>query len=1052
LQITTWKPENIVVRIFDIGGREIISKKYPVIQGIQAVQLKNLPTGIFIVQVSSQSKSEQIKLISYNNSNSQPEIGSIYPEQVKEPGLITKSAADARLLGYEVYDNIVVRVWPTNAPWELSRGFVMTDEEPLPEEKHTFVFEYVKCEDKCGNVYNTVQIGNQIWMAENLKCPTEKSWIYDNNPNNIENYGLLYTWEDALNNAPVGWHLPTHEEWLEMEENVRITYNDKVPLALKSKVGWLPDENQNSTNGNDASGFNIVPGGARWFYDGSFYASGESAYFWTATKKDSIRATIRKITKSDTTIGAGYSNIDYGFSVRYVKDKTIEEGEVLISGTLDETLLSLLNAENLQIMSMLDSSYVSATGEFEVLNYQNVDEEQIPIFFSENGNFMFGYNPKTTNANIITLDDILYFYFSLFPDIRLKEFQEEDLMNLIINDENYSTLSSLLIESFKNQLSPVDNERFVSTIHESANYIALLLAQNTKSANISLDGDFSFNFDRKGNISWNEDIPLFAAMGFEIRNNNTNELVYGPEMLNPRKVILSVGSIINWGFNKIFSMVKKNPPKSTNLPKEGNYSITLTNGKNEIGNEDNLHSSVYKYNQTIFLADLIAIIIPKNIAEKLMGDCGSAIYSFFTDNTKNFLTQIFLKEKVTPAFVADELKIILLNFIGIVQDCSNGTDYLKTLTKILDGMNVLSKAESVSNLITLAHDFFGSEITGIDTINFYDGFSFGKLEYERLQDNKIFGPKESEHQYKAVIREHKPWYYFDYGLLSTTMIKKDSLSFANGIPFNVAVLDGDTTVIDEKTFPIISMNEGNLKVQFKMGSKDSRVIIEPAFKNSELKSDTISLNVTEDGTDTGTFTDSRDGKVYKTVTIGNQTWMAENLAYLPTVNKPKDDSKSSAYFYVYGYYADNEGNVSVSDAKALASYTQYGVLYNWTAALTACPSGWHLPSYDEWIELQNFLGGIMSAGGKMKESGTTYWNSPNTNATNSSSFSGMPGGYRSGTGSFQFIGESGMWWTSTEESGFPDYAKYFGLWYNQTILDRAFDWKGTALSIRCIKD
>ena len=98
------------------------------------------------------------------------------------------------------------------------------------------------------------------------------------------------------------------------------------------------------------------------------------------------------------------------------------------------------------------------------------------------------------------------------------------------------------------------------------------------------------------------------------------------------------------------------------------------------------------------------------------------------------------------------------------------------------------------------------------------------------------------------------------------------------------------------------------------------------------------------------LTDSRDSKVYKTVKIGNQTWMAENLAYLPAVFPYYDSSESLLRYYVNSY----DGYV-VDQAMANPNYSIYGVLYNWPAALAACPSGWHLPTDAEWTTLTVYL-------------------------------------------------------------------------------------------------
>ncbi len=99
---------------------------------------------------------------------------------------------------------------------------------------------------------------------------------------------------------------------------------------------------------------------------------------------------------------------------------------------------------------------------------------------------------------------------------------------------------------------------------------------------------------------------------------------------------------------------------------------------------------------------------------------------------------------------------------------------------------------------------------------------------------------------------------------------------------------------------------------------------------------------------TGVFTDSRDGNVYKTIQIGDQVWMAENLRYLPGVIESDIGSYGHPFFYVYGYKGSN-----VEKAKATNTYQTFGVLYNWPAANSVCPHGWHLPSDDEWLQLVN---------------------------------------------------------------------------------------------------
>jgi len=188
------------------------------------------------------------------------------------------------------------------------------------------------------------------------------------------------------------------------------------------------------------------------------------------------------------------------------------------------------------------------------------------------------------------------------------------------------------------------------------------------------------------------------------------------------------------------------------------------------------------------------------------------------------------------------------------------------------------------------------------------------------------------------------------------------------------------------------------------------------------------------------ITDSRDANQYATIKVGNQCWMKENLKWLPNVNPSANGSNTSPFYYVFGYQG-----TSVSAAKVSANYNTYGVLYNWPATFNACPQGWHLPSDEEWLVLINYLGGESEAGGKMKTTGTTFWFIPNTGATNSSGFSGLPGGFRDSYGGFVSLRSHCCWYSSSDAWG-------CFLHYDNSNVFNGYYTKDQGFSIRCLKD
>lgn len=206
--------------------------------------------------------------------------------------------------------------------------------------------------------------------------------------------------------------------------------------------------------------------------------------------------------------------------------------------------------------------------------------------------------------------------------------------------------------------------------------------------------------------------------------------------------------------------------------------------------------------------------------------------------------------------------------------------------------------------------------------------------------------------------------------------------------------------------------------------------------------------------------DNCNGKIdedcLQSVTICNQAWMTRNLdvktfrdgTVIPQITDVAQWTNTITPAWCY--YSNTTANG-----------TTYGILYNWFAVngdidgdgdkdKELAPLGWHIPSDAEWKTLSDCLGGMAIAGGPLKEVGIVHWTTPNAGATNSSGFTGLPGGFRNSAGSFEILGFKGYWWSSTESTAASAYLRFLD--YNTVILGSGADDKNHGFSVRCVKN
>ena len=269
-------------------------------------------------------------------------------------------------------------------------------------------------------------------------------------------------------------------------------------------------------------------------------------------------------------------------------------------------------------------------------------------------------------------------------------------------------------------------------------------------------------------------------------------------------------------------------------------------------------------------------------------------------------------------------------------------------------------------------------------------------------------------------------------------------------PTVTPTIEAERTLVQYGKLEITTKTEGNLFVDgafMKQVNANSAITLNNLTEGTHIiqlfaKDETVKKEVTISGSQTTyltikkkrknlpgnpcpgtpTITDSRDGQVYPTVQIGKQCWLQKNMNYKTGNNWCYEDSESNC--------------------------VTYGRLYDWETALVVCPSGWHLPSDEEWRILTDFLGGKSVAGGKMKS--TSGWFN-NWNGSNSSKFTALPGGSRTSGGLFYPLKKHAFFWSSMEF--LPIYAVHWDLNYRNDAMSRINSTpKGIGCSVRCIKD
>ena len=933
--------------------------------------------------------------------------------------------------------------------------------------------DYIHVNDWTGNtltdqrdskVYKTILLGDQEWMAENLNYEsTTGSWNYENNPINSNIYGRLYDWNTAVDDGhvngedicPEGWHMPSDDEWKQLELFLGMTQADvdgvdwrltgDVGNKIKSATGWL-----NNGNGNNSSIFTGLPGGLRQA-NGSFIYQKEGGYFWSSSEHSTGHIWGRGLRSADNGVDRQNDYFpDQAYSVRCIKNIPHEEpildlqlyskSPVINKGTTGEWDADFVRPGSViyeggmykmwyegQSSSSRKIGYAESSDGITWLKHSGnpvfedptVAYEGDPCVVHDSEGYKMYYTAASASSDIYpirlatSMDGINWTKYSDTPIFAQNPGNHWEAMRLGVRTIIYDGTEYKMFYDGKPSHSSISGGGIgLATSSDGINWTRYannpIIPHGESGSFNEFESEMPFVvydgtmyqmlfIGRKDDGGTRIRLPGYATSS---DGENWNLHPNNPVLLDNGNITY-IGPIIL--VNNIFQMWFRSEGEIYYSRTGGSEKPTITT--TQISNITN-NSAQSGGNVTVEGSSPItsrgvcwSTNTNPNIADNKTTD-GTGTGSFTSSITglsanTTYYVRAYATNNVGTGYGAEE------NFttgvgtsdisLTLVSGALNGNSISPSLPEL-----TVETGESITGSLNFDADNHYGNPGGIMPFAWTPAWGDHASSYIQISSSV---PHNTTTNYNVSINQTAPstpgtyylWFIMSDKYNSGEMISCD----------RPAVWDDGDDIADmgeTQYSQVVSTGEVdwtyNNSPRHEKAVRAVKIVVQSQF----------------------TFTDPRDGSTYEYVTIGDQTWMAENLAYLPEVNPRSVGSFYEPYYYVYGY----EGT-DVSAAKATDNYAIYGVLYNCKAATIECPSGWHLPSDEEWKTMEKYLGMDSSeadnklwrnsgdVGKKLKSTSSLWINEGH--GDNSSGFNALPSGYRHNEGSIGHIGDLVKFWS-----------------------------------------
>jgi uncharacterized protein (TIGR02145 family) len=932
-----------------------------------------------------------------------------------------------------------------------------------------------------GNNYNTVEIGRQIWMVENLKTTHfrdgsaislvtgDNDWAglngpgycwYNNNENSYKStYGGYYNWF-AVNSGllcPSGWHVPTDAEWHQLVsflDPISALINPESLIAgdkLKESgaTHWL-DNNSTATN---ESGFTALPGAFRYgsgYGNGSFYYNGQldigkDGFWWTSTSDDGVNSWYRNLRIDYSGVYRSYFNYTYGLPVR------------CLSNFLKPTLATVpVPASSIQANSATSGG-------------TDIDEDGQPIAVkgvcwstSHNPTILDshtidGYGPTNFTSTMTGLAPNTTYYVRAFTFNYVGTSYGNEIS--FVTKATLPTVTTLAISDIKpisaigggdvtsDGGSPVTVKGILWNTEGNPTYLVDKGCQagsmGTGSFVAYVSGALPFTpyyvraFAVNGvGVAYGQEVTFTTTQSFDpvVFNKDIKYGIVHDIEGNSYKTI-QIGTLA-WMAENLKTTIFNNGLKITNITDQtqwesqdgtpGNttpaycwYDNNASICKDVFGalynwyaaSNDNLCPVGWRVPTYDEWTTLFSSLGGIDKAGNLLKETGNAHWATPNPGATNStgFTALGGGIRGTGAFSSVAVTGFWWSRTGIGTtdawniNLNSGSGYVGSANNLKrSGMSIRCIKEVTLPTVSTA------EVTAITPVSAASGGTI-------VSDGG------------AAITER--------GICWST--SQDPTTSNGKAPDNAPVGESYTL-----SFNSLLPNTHYYVRAYAINSLGTTYGSQMDFTTTQAF-DQIGF---DQGSNYGTVKDV-EGNNYRTIQIGTQVWMAENLKtkkFNNNVNIPLvSDNTAWTNLTTPGYcwYGNNE---------TLYGST-FGALYNWYTVNTnnLCPIGWHVPSKDDWTSLQTFLGDGALAGGKLKEAGMSHWVYPNTGANNETGFTALPGGLRPyDTGISDNVGYMGFFWTSTENDASNSW--YESLVCNNSGLWYGFENKKWGFSVRCL--